>query len=129
MASGVTYGKRNPLPHRLDYETSLEFDRALGQQNPLHSAELDLDLSQFGGILCANNTSVQVVTGNLPLTSTASNGIQQPEPPLVKHKCRSKPNQPSAVRKLYVQEFEEAVDTVKSGRKEHQQWRGSFFFF
>mmetsp|Transcript_16054 Transcript_16054/g.66123 ORF Transcript_16054/g.66123 Transcript_16054/m.66123 type:complete len:464 (-) Transcript_16054:561-1952(-) len=115
MASGVTYGKRNPLPHRLDYETSLEFDRALGQQNPLHSAELDLDLSQFGGILCANNTSVQVVTGNLPLTSTASNGIQQPEPPLVKHKCRSKPNQPSAVRKLYVQEFEEAVDTVKSG--------------
>ncbi|KAJ8908863.1 hypothetical protein NDN08_005567 [Rhodosorus marinus] len=115
MAAGVTYGKRKFVPHRLDYEASLEFDRALGQNYPLHAAELDLDLSQFGGILCANKISVQVVTGNLPLTSVASNAIQQPEPPLVKAAGRQKPKRPSAARKLYIQEFEEAVDVVKSG--------------
>mmetsp|Transcript_17322 Transcript_17322/g.24841 ORF Transcript_17322/g.24841 Transcript_17322/m.24841 type:complete len:87 (+) Transcript_17322:70-330(+) len=84
MATGVTYGKRKLAPHRLDYEASLEFDRALGQKNPLHAAELDLDLSQFGGILCANKISVQVVTQNLPLTSAASKGLEKPKAPVVK---------------------------------------------
>uniref|UniRef100_A0A7S0BJP3 Uncharacterized protein n=2 Tax=Rhodosorus marinus TaxID=101924 RepID=A0A7S0BJP3_9RHOD len=114
MATGVTYGKRKLAPHRLDYEASLEFDRALGQKHPLHAAELDLDLSQFGGILCASKVALQVVNQDLPLTSAASRELQQPEASVVKPTSRPKPNHPSAPRKLYVKQFEEALDVVKS---------------